>query len=607
MPKKTSQKQDDGFNFSFWIIFALSLLVPLAVLPQSLDNAFNAPKNLLIVAGACFMAGLYLTRLLTGKGALKTATRTPYLIIVLILLNLISFFYTKNYYFTKAAALMNISCLLVFYFTSLTIDSKKALWILRVVSFSGILVSVITCFQFARIYPVLGFKGPIDMVMGTIGNSNYLGAYLLFPLFALAGLIFLAKGWRRIIPACLFLFVFVALLFSRARASWLGLGVAVLIILISAIYKYRLHLVHYLRSHLGRVALCTTAVLVLFAVFWFAGPQRFRDTMQISKWTETTTVKLRWKYWQASLMLIKEHPVFGEGLWSYRNRVYEAQARLNESDPDYFKDYVAPKPRRVHNEYLEILNDGGLLAAALLSLFLFWFMKHGWSVIWDEKVQSRDRIITATAFYSIAGIMVAAAFFFPFRINSTLFMTALMMGIVEGMYLRNRELLSEFRGRLFPCARFFLVLCWLLLLGIFWFGQIIPFKGELAFFQYRKAFAKRDAKQAEKHILRAISYDPYNSQYCLYAGKLYMDILRDHVKAGDFFERTIINFNGDLTKWSVYYGKGLLKYRMGSLFEARDAFEKALYYYPLFEPAQKQLKKVNKVIKEHKEIKIRLR
>jgi len=131
--------------------------------------------------------------------------------------------------------------------------------------------------------------------------------------------------------------------------------------------------------------------------------------------------------------------------------------------------------------------------------------------------------------------------------------------------------------------------------------------GELEYFKYKKAMAGQDPKQAENHILKAISYDPENSLYCLHAGQLNMTVLHDYVKAGDFFEKTIINFNGDLTMWSIHFAKGLLKFRTGSLLEARAAFEKALYYNPTFTPARDKLEEVKKVLKEHDKVMIKFR
>jgi len=60
----------------------------------------------------------------------------------------------------------------------------------------------------------------------------------------------------------------------------------------------------------------------------------------------------------SALWLWKDAPFFGHGIWSYRKQVYEAQAEINKHYPEYFKDYVLPKPRRVHCDYLETLVAG---------------------------------------------------------------------------------------------------------------------------------------------------------------------------------------------------------------------------------------------------------
>lgn len=606
-PEQKEQNEDKVFNFSFWIILALTLLVPVLVLPRLLDNSFSSPKSLLILAGVFLLIAIYSKRFVLGYVVLMPRVSTPKWIIILVLLNLISFFYTDNYYFTKTAALLNITCLLFFFFVSLYVDGRKAFWILWAVAVSGILVSMLTYLQFTGYHVLFRGAHTQGVVTGTIGNSNYLGAYLLFPIFALSGLFFLLKGKLRWLAALLLIFVFGVFLCSRARASWLASGISIplFIIIIMGIYKFSIP--DYIKTKPKNVVGYGILIIALLVCLWSVAPQRFHSMMKIENWTETTSLKYRTKYFHAAWWLFKQSPLFGTGLWSYRNMVYDAQAEINKIDPGYFKDYGNPKPRRVHNEYLEILNDGGLVAAAFLLILFVVVMRHGWRVIRDDKVKVQERLIAATAFASLTAIMIAAVFFFPFRINSTLFMTALMMGIMEGVYLRTYGLVSKTEGQRLPFAYIVISLVFLILIGIFSFGGYRPFKGELAFFQYRKAMAQRNAKQSEKAILRAISYDPDNSQYCLYAGQLYMDILRDYAKAGNFFERAIINFNGDLTKWSIYYGKGLLKYRMGSLFEAKNAFEKSIYYYPLFEPAKEKLKQVNKVLKEHKQITIKLR
>jgi O-antigen ligase len=258
--------------------------------------------------------------------------------------------------------------------------------------------------------------------IGTVGNSNHVGCYLLFPIFALMGLCFILRGKYRIIPAVALAVVFGAFLLTRARASWLAFGLTLPIALC---------LLTRTKKVLIATIMCVTFAV---AVAWTMFPNSFL------KWTETQTLKERHKYFQASYHLWMKSPLFGTGLWSYRNMVYEAQAELQEADNTYFSDYLIPKPRRVHNDYLEILNDGGLLAAILLSLFLYSRMQNAWKVWNRERVksegQSTKRYIAATLFSTMVAVMIGAFFFFPFRIVVTLTLSAIILGAMEGLYCR---------------------------------------------------------------------------------------------------------------------------------------------------------------------------
>ena len=207
---------------------------------------------------------------------------------------------------------------------------------------------------------------------------------------------------------------------------------------------------------------------------------------------------------------------------------------------------------------------------------------------------------------TLIAIMLAALLFFPFRVNSTLLMTALNMGLVEAMYLRNRDLIKRRGSWNSGIGLSFVPLTLLVLVGLVWFVGIKPLKGELAFFQYKRAAARESPKEAEAFIQEALRYDPKNSTYCLYASQLYLKE-KEFTKARDLIERALIDFNGDLTKWSVYYAQGLLNFQTGSLFEAKEAFAKSVYYNPNFEAGRKKLEEVTKIIEDHDQIVIKIR
>ena len=607
MPKTQPAAEKSSESLYFIVIAFLIFAFPLLVLPRIVDNVFNTPKTFLMQIGVSVLAVIYSIQFLRGKEVPVSRASTPKLMLLVVLLNFFSFFYTRNYYYTVAGATMNVTALLFLYFVSLYADGKKAFRLLVVVAASGWLVALETWLEFYDTSLVYDWTKRGSMVVGTIGNSNYLGTYLLFPLMAITGLIWLVQGRARYGLIALWVFVFAALLFSRARAAWVGVFFALPLLLFLVARIHRFSIRDHLRTRGKQAILCGVAFAAISGLLWGLAPQRFHTLMGFRKVANPDSFKMRTeKYFQVSWWLFKESPLFGTGIWSFRNMVYEAQAELEKLGGNFFKDYPEPKPRRVHNEYLEVLNDGGLVAALVLAALLWVIMKHGWTVIRKESVPQDERIIAGIAFSSLVGVLVTALFFFPFRINSTLFMTALMLGITEGFYVRHSSLIGKSALKDSPRVIFIPVIL-LLLVGWIYYTGYKPLQGELEHLHYKKALSQKHAEEAEKSILKAISYDPHNSVYSVYAAELYMGPRRDLAKAREFLERAINDFNGDLTKWSLFYLKGLLAYQTGALFEARAAFETALYYNPVFVEARQQLEEVNQVLKENDKVLIKLR
>ena len=607
-PKPAVPPAEPKFTLYLVIASILTFFVPIFVLPAILDNVFNAPKAVLIQLGVCLMAAVYSFQLFSGREVSITRSAVPKLMLFVVSLNFFSFFYTKNYYYTNVAVTLHLTCLLFMYFVFLHLSGRTAYWLLFLTALSGVLVSIETWFQFYDKSVLFKWMTPGSMIIGTIGNSNYLGAYLLFPLLAFTALLFLLKGKLRWLAGALWIFVFAALLFSRGRAAWVGVAAAVPGFVYSMMKIHGFSPKAYLRARAKHAVICGASALVLIGLLWGLAPQRFRTMMDYGNVTNPTSFILRTqKYFQVSWWLFKESPLFGTGLWSYRNLVYDAQAELERTRGDFFKGYAEPKPRRVHNDYLETLNDGGLLAGLVLLIFTGLVLKHGLAVIRREDIPTQERIIASAAFYSIVGILVAALFFFPFRINSTLFMTVLMIGITEGLYLRHSGLIEKVRPTL-PGPRYALLsIVLLLLIAWLYYAGYKPLRGELEHLQYRKSMAANMVKEAEQHLLKALEYDPDNTLYCLYAAQLYMGPGKDLTRARDLLERAVHLFNGDATKWSIYYLKGQVAFQTGAIMESKAALEKSLQYNPLYAESKQKLDEVNKLIKEHDKVTVKFR
>ena len=573
------------------VLCFLIFSVPIFVLPTILDNSFETPKNLLILLGSLVMVGIYGVRYFTGRTVETLKTDTSTIMLFIAGLNLLSFFYTKNPYYTAIAATLNLSCLAVFYFSSLYLNHRLAVWLIAV---SGLVVAIETWLQFFDIFLIFKFAHPGIMMMGTIGNSNFLGAYYVFPLFGLIGLAFMYRKYWYVFVSIL-LFIFAAFLFTRARASWMGFGV---IAPLSIIYLWRLHGVRV--SIKGGTAVALWVCFILL-ISWQVAPVRFKGMMQWQQVMKTETLMLRTKkYSAASWWMIKENPLFGQGLRSYRNTVYEAQATIEKQKEGFFKDYPEPKPRHVHNEYLEILNDGGILAGIVLLGFVLTILKHGWTVLQDKRVGQNARAVCSVAFFSVIAILIAAVFFFPFRINTTLFMTVICLGIMEGVYSRHNEIQG-------PKRPMMVITLFCLIIGILWFSGLKSFIAERAYMQYVRTIQGKDPKLAEPYIRKALEYDPQSTQYAFYGSGFYRNVMGNMAVADELLNKALVDFNGDITIWSIYYMKGLHDMQLGNVLMARESFLKTLYYCPTFKPGIVKFIEVNDIISKNDKIVIRLR
>ena len=397
--------------YYFLTISAISFIVPIIIAPAILGNAFNAPKNLAIYLGASL--------LVAGWAWRPFKLKVHPLVTILIVLNLLSLFYTLNPYYTRVACALNISCLVIFTFTEHFLNKDRAKILFIVITASGFLVSCLAWLHAFGVHPIFIWMGN-DLIISTIGNGNYLGAYLLVPLFTTASL-FLLYPRHRVGIGAVFLFILMALVFSRARASWLAFFIA-----------FPLFAFINLGKSVARKLILYGSLIVSLIAFFVVTfnshlPVIFQPKFIFDRGSVVTRLT---KYYPPAWEMFKDRPLFGSGLWSYRNQVYKYHVKLNK-DGKFLEGYEAPKPRRMHC-MLEAFVDGGIVAGITLILFLFYCLKRGWSVI--REGPREDKFLSAGAFSAMIALLLAGLFFFPFRVQTTLVMTVIMLGTMSGLF-----------------------------------------------------------------------------------------------------------------------------------------------------------------------------
>jgi O-antigen ligase len=449
-------------------------------------------------------------------------------------------------------------------------------------------------------------EGQSEGIVGTLGNSNYLGAYLLFPLLSAAAIATGTRGVARYLNGALFTLILLALLLCRARAAWIGALASLIFaaLLLKRIDNFSLRTL--LRTKARPIALVTVIAAALLAGLWAAAPRTMQRTLDPDRWADPETLHNRMKYYRASWWLIRQNPLLGSGPGSYHKKVYEAQAALYRQDPDFFEGYDKPKPARVHNDYLEILNDGGALAAAVLAIFAIMVFRHGWQALTAEAFSRRTRIAAAGALAATGGEMVTAVFFFPFRLAPTLLLFAVMLGILEGLYRHSRQQIRAVANASAAGHKAVMVLIWVTIGALVWAGGLKPLQAELAFFEYRRALARGDLLRAQSRLESALAQVPDSSCYHRHAAQFYANHRKQYTQAEMHLAQALAYFNGEVPPWNIYQAQGDLALRRGDFMAARRAYQTALEYWPVYSPARDKLRQVEAFLAAHDKVVIPL-
>lgn len=190
----------------------------------------------------------------------------------------------------------------------------------------------------------------------TMGNPNYLGAYLVLVLPLSA------HGWVSIKQKCYlasFALGYYALLCSNTRGSWIGFFVTLIVYLVFICQKTDR------RQLLKRVAVLLVVIVLLTAVFNMTLDGKFASRfstfyteagkMLADEDERNTAGSFRMYIWQKTLLLVKERPILGYGP---ENMLQPFVDNFLEDSKRITKDGLPAD--KAHNEYLHYAVTSGI-------------------------------------------------------------------------------------------------------------------------------------------------------------------------------------------------------------------------------------------------------
>ena len=285
-------------------------------------------------------------------------------------------------------------------------NSHKILAKVAVVTMLGLLIWALAQYIPRYLFNTTGGVRDMDDVRVNFVRSNQycIGVFLLLP-FVLYQYIRKEKIWN-VLTAIALYGNFFFLISIQTRSVWaalfMGFVVAGLLFILSG--KRRLGAEQF-KSIIFKMVFIVGAALIFFVgselLARNLGNARSTVTQSVEKTFDKKSkfgASSRLRRWEATMRLVKEKPLFGEGAGDWKTVKYKYGLYDNSVTP--------------HNDYLWVMSDSGLVGFVfyiLLFILAFIYLFRAWYRAEDPD----DRLLALCLLFGLVGYMAIQSFTFP--------------------------------------------------------------------------------------------------------------------------------------------------------------------------------------------------
>ncbi len=263
---------------------------------------------------------------------------------------------------------------------------------------SGLFVSVYAITQHFGIDKQIWIQDVQNRVFSTLGQPNWLAAYLSVLIIILFGFFINTKGIRRFLYLSLSLLFYLTLIFTKSRSGFIGLFTGLGIVYLILLLKNRNTALKYIfsRSILSSSLFIFPLLLILISFFYgtpFSQLERFtfknilqkysaavtpptpatpaRETITAIEYGGTESGIIRKIVWKGALDIFKHHPLFGTGVETFAYSYYKYRPREHNLTSEW--DFLYNK---AHNELLNFAANSGIFGLSSYLLLIIFISKY---------------------------------------------------------------------------------------------------------------------------------------------------------------------------------------------------------------------------------------
>jgi len=519
-------------------VIALTVLVPIALHPRCF-NSYTPAKEFayeaLIIIGLMFWA----LKMINREEIKFTSIPFNLPVLSFIAICTLSLAWSDTFFTSlKELPLFLAGPLLYFVIVNNIRDEKQINRIINTVIIVGATLGLYGIFQYTDIDIYFGIYSIVgQQVTGLSGNTGYFAGYIILPLSLAIPLFFVSKN--RIRKALLLIGILTmgtTLIVTFSRSSYAAFG-------LSLIFIFLLFLLtkgeNFIKDYKKLFIILLIAIIIIAFLFIIPTPlnkpgtaiSQIKERISITELTNQFISGGRATFWKFTGMMIKDRPILGSGIGTFKYNTVKYQAKFYEQGdnrsiyPHTFADYSD----KAHNEYLQLWAELGIIGLAIFLWLIIAYFNYGIRYLKREKDEQRQGIMIGLM-GAVVAFLVNCFLWFPLHLPTNVSLFWLLVGLTmvldiekngklevrEKIISRGIKHKQKSKNNIYKFKPIFYIV--IILLAIFLCITVVrPFMARIYWYSGFEEVKKENWGKATDIYEEALKWDPY-------AGGLYYDL-----------------------------------------------------------------------------------
>jgi O-antigen ligase/Tfp pilus assembly protein PilF len=540
-------------NKSFWTnaieasIIALVILVPIAFYPRCITVFIPAKEMIseVLILLVLMFCGL---KMISREEIKFTSTPLNFPTLSFIAICVLSLIWSNSFFVSLTELPLFLAGPLLYGVITNSINQEKQInRILDILLMVGGLFGIYGIFQYKGIdLSLWAHNVGRQQVFGLFGNVNYFAEYLIVPLPIAVSLFLASRNKFKKILLLIGIFAMGAsLTFTFTRGSYLSFGSAL-------IFTFFLFLISrgkdFIKNNKKIFIIILVAIIIITFLFIIPTPlnksgtiiSKLKSRISIAKLTQDYAYNRRIATWKFTTLMIKDHPLIGSGLgtFKYNTLRYQAEFFAQGENRSLYPHGFADK---AHNEYLQLWAELGIIGLGIFIWLMISYFRFGLKILRKIKDESRAGIIIGLM-GAVVAVLVDSIFGFPLHLAATMVLFWLALGLTVAVGLLKDEVKAPEIKRIRENSNIFrfkpLLYLGILLFTIFLAVTVTrPFIARIYWYYANREIKNENWNEVIKIDEKALKWDPY-------LGEIYYDIGKILQNKGiynlalEYFEKT---------------------------------------------------------------------